>query len=120
MLDEGGLATAGTAHEVDPEYPVFFEMGTVVVGLVVVFVENFFDDRDGLGIIELRIVVEVFMRLLVSGALIVVIVVVMVMVIVVMVMMIVVVTVTVIVMVVIVCVGVSVNCFCASDTASAF
>jgi hypothetical protein len=91
-------------------------MGTVVVGLVVVFVENFFDDRDGLGIIELRIVVEVFVRLLMGVASFVVVV----MVIVVMVMMIVVVTMTVIVMVVIVCVGVSVNRFRASDTASAF
>jgi hypothetical protein len=91
-------------------------MGTVVVGLVVVFVENLLDDRDGLGIIELRIAVEVFVRLLMGAALFVVVV----MVIMIMVMVIVVVTVTVIVMVVIVCVGVSVNSFCASDTASAF
>jgi hypothetical protein len=39
-----------------------------MVSLMVILVQYLLDDRDGLGIIELRVVMQVFMRLLVFMA----------------------------------------------------
>jgi hypothetical protein len=85
-FQQRGLARSRAGHQIDPQYVVPVKVRPVVIGFVIVFVEDLFDHRNGFGIVELRVVVEIFVCLLMLMAVMVVIMVVMVVMVVIVVM----------------------------------